>query len=264
MIDSHSHIYLEQFDQDRDETIERARNAGLSHILLPNIDSSTIEAMLEAEKLYPGLCHAMMGLHPTSVKEDYSKELNKVEKWLHQRSFIAIGEIGMDLYWDKTFKKQQQEVLGTQLKWAAEKEIPVVIHTREAFPEIFEVFEKHYDSRLSGVFHSFTGTREDARVILQMPNFYLGINGVVTYKNSHLPQVLSEVGYERLLLETDAPYLPPVPFRGKRNEPAYVAYTRDKIAAIFGLESGLVTEKTSQNAQKLFKLPQNKAEQGSK
>lgn len=255
MIDSHSHIYLEQFDPDRDETIERARNAGLSHILLPNVDSSTIEAMLEAEQQYPGMCHAMMGLHPTSVRENYAEELNLVEQWLHKRPFLAIGEIGMDLYWDTTFKKQQQEVLATQLKWAAEKEMPVVIHTREAFPEIFEVFEKHYDSRLSGVFHSFTGSLEDARHILQMPNFYLGINGVVTYKNAHLPQVLSEIGYDRLLLETDAPYLPPVPFRGKRNEPAYVTYTRDKIAAIFDVDNGLVTEKTTLNARKLFKLP---------
>ncbi len=255
MIDSHSHIYLEQFDQDRDEILEKARIAGLSHILLPNVDSSTIGAMLETEKRYPDMCHAMMGLHPTSVKDNYAEELNMVEQWLDKRPFLAIGEIGMDLYWDTTFKKQQQKVLATQLKWAAEKEIPVVIHTREAFPEIFDVFEKHYDNRLSGVFHSFTGNMEDARHILQMPNFYLGINGVVTYKNSTLPQVLSEVGYERLLLETDAPYLPPVPFRGKRNEPAYVAYTRDKIAEIFGIDSGLVTETTTQNAHQLFKLP---------
>ncbi len=257
MIDSHSHIYLEQFDKDRDATIERARNAGLSRILLPNVDSSTIDAMLDAEKAYPGVCHAMMGLHPTSVKVDFHEQLNVVEQWLNKRTFIAIGEIGMDLYWDTAFKKQQQEVLATQLKWAAEKEMPVVIHTRDAFPEIFEVFEKHYDSRLSGVFHSFTGELENARHILQMPNFYLGINGVVTYKNSTLPQVLGEVGYDRLLLETDAPYLPPVPYRGQRNEPAYVAYTRDKIADIFGVTAGLVTEKTSQNAQKLFKLPKD-------
>jgi TatD DNase family protein len=255
MIDSHSHIYLEQFDPDRDEIIERARIAGLSRILLPNVDSSTIGAMLEAEQQYPGICYAMMGLHPTSVKDNYAEELNLIEQWLDKRPFLAIGEIGMDLYWDTTFKKQQQEVLATQLSWAAEKEMPVVIHTREAFPEIFDVFEKHYDNRLSGVFHSFTGSLEDARHILQMPNFYLGINGVVTYKNSTLPQVLSEVGYERLLLETDAPYLPPVPFRGKRNEPSYVAYTRDKIAEIFGIDPARVTDTTTQNAQKLFKLP---------
>lgn len=255
MIDSHSHIYLEQFDSDRDEVIRRARNAGLSKILMPNIDSESIEAMLQTEAKWPDFCHAMMGLHPTSVKENYLEELAIVEDWLAHRPFIAIGEIGMDLYWDTTFKKQQQEVLAIQLKWAAEKEIPVVIHTREAFPEIFEVFEKHYDSRLSGVFHSFTGTLDHARHILQMPNFYLGINGVVTYKNSQLPQVLSEVGYERLLLETDAPYLPPVPYRGKRNEPSYVVNTRDKLATVFGVEAQLVTEITTQNAQKLFNLP---------
>jgi TatD DNase family protein len=255
MIDTHSHIYLEQFDKDRDETIERARDAGLSQILLPNIDSTSIEAMLSAEMTYPGVCHAMMGLHPTSVNENYTEELKKVERWLHKRPFIAIGEIGMDLYWDKTFKKQQQEVLAIQLRWAAEKNIPVVIHTREAFSEIFEVFEKNYDSRLSGVFHSFSGTHEDARLILQMPHFYLGINGVVTYKNSTLPQVLSEIGYDRLLLETDAPYLPPVPFRGKRNEPSYVAYTRDKVAEIFGIHPEVLTDKTTQNARRLFNLP---------
>lgn len=254
MIDSHAHIYAEQFDEDRAEMIERARNAGLSKILMPNIDSESIGSMLQTEAQWPDICHAMMGLHPTSVKENYREELAVVEDWLGRRAFLAIGEIGMDLYWDQSFQKEQEEALGLQLRWAAELGLPVVLHVREAFPEIFKVFEKHYDPRLTGVFHSFTGSVEDARRILQLPDFYLGINGVVTYKKSHLPEVLAEVGFERLLLETDAPYLPPVPYRGKRNEPAYLVQVRDKLAEIFGREAQDITNSSTANAQKLFRL----------
>jgi len=254
MIDTHSHIYLEQFDDDRDEVIERARNAGLSKILLPNIDSSTINRMLETEKEYPDICHAMMGLHPTSIKKKYTQELQSIEQNLEKRDYIAIGEIGMDLYWDTSCIKQQKEVLTIQLKWASEKQIPVVIHCREAFPEIIEIFEKNYDSRLSGVFHSFTGDNEEAKQILAMPNFYLGINGIVTYKNSNLPQTLSKIGYQKLLIETDAPYLTPVPYRGKRNESSFITYTKNKIAEIFNISDDEIIKTSTENAQKLFKI----------
>ena len=253
MIDTHSHIYLDDFDPDRDLIIERAQRAGISGILLPNIDNGSIEAMLRTEKQYPGICKAMMGLHPTSVKSDYQEQLAVVEQWLTKRSFIGIGEIGLDLYWDKTFVEEQKEVLSIQLRWAMELELPVVIHTRDAFPEVFEVFDKVYDARLRGVFHSFSGTLKDAQKILTMPGFYLGINGVVTFKKSHLPELLAQTGVNRLFLETDAPYLAPVPHRGKRNEPAYMSLTRDKIAEISGLSPQEVDKITSDNAKKLFR-----------
>jgi TatD DNase family protein len=252
MIDTHSHIYLEAFDHDRSETVERAKSAGVSRILLPNIDSESIEAMLACESSYPEVCSAMMGLHPTSVKTDYKAQLAIVEQWLAKRKFTGIGEIGMDLYWDQTFIEEQKEVLAQQLKWACEMDLPVVIHTRNAFPEIFEVFNRVYDARLRGVFHSFSGTYEDAQRILEMPGFYLGINGVVTYKNSNLPSILEQTGIGRVLLETDAPYLTPVPHRGKRNEPSYISFTRDKLAYFFNIDATEVDRITSENAMTLF------------
>lgn len=253
MIDTHSHIYLDDFDPDRDLIIERAQKAGISGILLPNIDAGSIEAMLHTEQQFPGVCKAMMGLHPTSVKTDYKEQLIVMEQWLTRRRFIGIGEIGMDLYWDKTFIEEQKEVLSIQLRWAMELDLPVVIHTRDAFPEIFEVFDKVYDPRLKGVFHSFSGSLKDAQKILAMPGFYLGINGVVTFKKSHLPELLAQTGIDRLLLETDAPYLAPVPHRGKRNEPAFMTHTRDKIAEISGFSPQEVDKITSHNAEKLFR-----------
>lgn len=254
MIDTHSHIYLDAFDQDRDLTIDRAHHSGVSGILLPNIDIGSIEPMLETEARYPDVCRAMMGLHPTSVKANYIEQLSVIENWLSKRPFIGIGEIGMDLYWDKTFLKEQKEALAIQLKWACEMDLPVVIHTRDAFPEIFEVFNRVYDDRLKGVFHSFSGNIEEAKRILEMPGFYLGINGVVTFKNSSLPAVLETTGSLRILLETDAPYLAPAPHRGKRNEPAYIALTRDKLAAIFQVSSSEIERITTENAVRLFKL----------
>ncbi|WP_026473793.1 TatD family hydrolase [Alkaliflexus imshenetskii] len=258
MIDTHSHIYLDAFDADRSEIIKNALDCGIQKVLLPNIDSSSIDAMLATEAEFPNICHAMMGLHPTSVNHSYKDELAIVEKHLEKRPFCGIGEIGMDLYWDKTHLNEQKEALAIQLKWAAEMNLPVVIHTREAFKEIFDVFHKVYDPRLKGVFHSFSGTTDDARHILQMPGFYLGINGTVTYKKSTLPDVLRAVGYEKLLLETDAPYLPPVPFRGKRNEPAYMVNTRNRLAEIFNVTPQVIEEATVENAKQLFNLKQLK------
>lgn len=254
MIDTHSHIYLDAFDQDREQIIDRASRAGVFQIILPNIDADSINALLETESKFPNMCKALMGLHPTSVKSDYKQQLNIIEKQLNKRIFTGIGEIGLDLYWDKTYLKEQKDALAIQFKWACELNLPVVIHTRDAFPEIFDVFDKVYDSRLKGVFHSFSGVINDAKKILELPNFYLGINGVVTFKKSSLPEILSETGIERVLLETDAPYLAPAPHRGKRNEPAYMALTRDKLAEISGLSANEVNHITTQNAQKLFDL----------
>ena len=254
MIDTHSHIYLDAFDEDRDKIVKDATLAGINKILLPNIDSASIAAMLATESKYPKICHAMMGLHPTSVKENYKEELAIIEKHLEIRHFCGIGEIGMDLYWDKTFVNEQKEALAIQLKWAFEKDLPVVIHTREAFVEIFEVFDKVYEPGMKGVFHSFSGNTQDAERIMQMPGFYLGINGTVTYKKSSLPDLLRTIGYERLLLETDAPYLPPVPFRGKRNEPAFMVNTRNKLAEIFNVPNDVIEQVTVKNAKQLFNL----------
>ena len=254
MIDSHSHIYLKDFDNDRETVIAEAISNGIEKILLPNIDSESIKNMLETEALFPEICFSMMGLHPTSVKNSYIRELETIEKELDKRDYIAIGEIGMDLYWDTTFATEQIEVLIKQLTWAKEKNLPVAIHTRNAFPEIFKVFDKVYDNRLKGVFHSFSGTLEDARLILQMPDFYLGINGTVTYKNSKLADILSVIGYEKLMLETDAPYLTPVPFRGKRNEPFYMIHTAKKLAEIYSVSVKTIDELTSINVKNLFKI----------
>ena len=257
MIDSHSHIYLDDFNTDREQVIERALNAGINKILLPNVDSSTVEAMIRTEDMYPEICLSMMGLHPTSVKGDYLKELSIIEQKLSERSFIAIGEIGMDLYWDTTFIKEQKDSLSKQLLWAMEKDLPVSIHTRNAFSEIFDVIGKVYDSRLKGVFHSFSGTVSDAKRILEMPGLYFGVNGTVTYKNSKLSEIFMETGYEKLLMETDAPYLPPVPHRGKRNEPAFMVNTAKKLAEIFSVKIEDIDKITTENTKKLFKLIDN-------
>ena len=254
MIDSHSHIYLDDFDSDREQVVKQALGSGIEKILLPNIDSESIDSMLRTEKMFPEICLSMMGLHPTSVKADYLKELSIIEQKLSERSFIAIGEIGMDLYWDTTFVKEQKDALSKQLLWAMERDLPVSIHTRNAFPEIFDVIDKVYDNRLKGVFHSFSGTLDDAKKILEMPGFYFGVNGTVTYKNSKLPEILLEIGYDKLLLETDAPYLPPVPHRGKRNEPSFMIDTSKKLAKIFSVQLEEIDRITTENTRKLFKL----------
>ncbi|MGQ1946255.1 TatD family hydrolase [Geofilum sp. OHC36d9] len=252
MIDTHSHIYSEEFDTDRPEMIDRALSIGIKKIMLPNIDSQSIDRMLQTEAGWPQLCHAMMGLHPTSVNSHYKDELAVVEEWLSKRSFAAIGEIGMDLYWDKTFLTQQKEVFATQIKWAIEKDLPVVIHMREAFAETMEIIEQHDTTKLRGIFHSFTGTADEGRRILDMPGFCLGINGVVTFKNTTLREALIPLGYDRLVLETDAPYLAPVPFRGKRNEPSYLKNICDTLAKTFDVSPDEIIKSTSRNAQTIF------------
>ncbi len=253
MIDTHTHIYLPEFDHDRDSIVADAQAAGITALYLPNIDAQSIRPMMEVEKAYPGYCHSMIGLHPTSVKGDYCEQLGIMEKWISQRPFAAIGEIGIDLYWDRTWLKEQKEALRVQIEWAKTAGWPVVIHVRDAFDPVFEVLDQVCDDRLKGVFHSFSGSFEEASIALNYPGFFLGINGIVTFKNSGLDKVIARVDPRRLVTETDAPYLAPVPFRGKRNQPAYMVNTLTKLAEIFEQPFDLMAEMTTKNALSLFK-----------
>ena len=254
MIDTHSHLFLEEFAEDLPDVIERARQAGVSHIFMPNIDSTTLQPMLDVCRRYDGYCFPMVGLHPTSVRaESYEKELDVVARELASgRSYVAIGEIGMDLYWDKTYLKEQEEVLRRQFDWALVYDLPVVIHCREAFDYIYKVLADYKATPLTGIFHSFTGTQEEAERLLEFQGFCLGINGVVTFKKSTLPGVLAQIPLERVVLETDSPYLTPVPNRGKRNESAYVRDTLTKVAQVYGKTPEEVSLVTSENALKVF------------
>ena len=254
MIDTHSHIFSEEFRDDLPEVIDRAREVGVTHIFMPNIDDSTVDAMLGVCRQFPGYCFPMLGFHPTSVDGDTSiykvREMKKLLMPGHP--YIAIGEVGMDLYWDKSWLKQQQQILDEQIQWALEWDLPLVIHCREAFPQLFEVLRPYRNSSLKGVFHSFTGTADEAAELLEYEHFLIGINGVVTFKKSTLPEALAGVPLSKLVLETDAPYLAPVPFRGKRNEPSYVKRVALKLAELYEVENGEVERKTAENALKLF------------
>ena len=251
MIDSHAHIYLNQFEEDRQEVIERAATQGVSKILMPNIDHTSVESMLETEENNPEICYSMMGLHPCSVDKNFEKELYQVEDWLGKHPFVAVGEIGTDLYWDKTFFTQQKEAFNIQCEWALKHNLPVVIHCRESINENITLVEPFAKRGLSGVFHCFTGDKEQGKKILDM-GFYLGIGGVVTFKNGGLDKVLPHLGRERLLLETDSPYLAPAPNRGKRNEPSYLSLIMTKIAEVFDVDKEEVERKTSANTRSLF------------
>lgn len=253
LIDTHSHLFLEEFSEDLPQVIERARSAGITHIFMPNIDSTTIDSMLSVCNAYKDYCFPMIGLHPTSVNADYEKELEIVARELKSfNKYIAIGEIGMDLYWDKTFLKEQQIALDKQINWALEYDLPVVIHCRDAFDYIYNVLEPYKNTSLKGIFHSFTGTDDEAARILEFSGFLIGINGVVTFKKSHLPEVLTKIPLEKIVLETDSPYLTPVPNRGKRNESAYVKDTLMKISEIYRMSPETVGSVTSENALKVF------------
>ena len=253
LIDTHSHLFLEEFSEDLPQVIERARSAGVTHIFMPNIDSTTIDSMLSVCNTYNDYCFPMIGLHPTSVNADYEKELEIVARELRSfNKYIAIGEVGMDLYWDKTFLKEQQIVLDKQINWALEYDLPVVIHCRDAFGYIYNVLEPYKITSLKGVFHSFTGTDDEAARILEFSGFLIGINGVVTFKKSRLPEVLTKIPLEKIVLETDSPYLTPVPNRGKRNESAYVKDTLMKVSDIYRMSPEAVGRVTSENALKVF------------
>lgn len=254
IIDTHSHIYSEEFDNDIDEVIKRAKQAGVEKILLPNIDASSIDRLHNISDRYTGYCIPMMGLHPTSVGENWKEELDIIRKKLSKRTYIAIGEIGIDLYWDKTFEEQQRLVFEEQLRWSIEYDLPVAIHSRDAIAECISCIKNVGEQHLRGVFHSFGGTVEELDGILSLRNFMLGINGVVTFKNSTLPTVLKETDLSNIIIETDSPYLAPVPYRGKRNESSYTLNVVTKLAEIYGLPAEEVGQITTENAEKLFAL----------
>lgn len=253
LLDSHTHIYLPEFDADRSAMINRALAQGVEKLLLPAIDSETHEKQLLVESEYPETCISMMGLHPCSAKENVEEELRIVRQYLDQRKFVAIGEIGLDLHWDKTFLDQQYKAFETQIKWALELDLPIVIHSREATERCIEVVRKYQNGKLRGVFHCYSGSVESAKQIIDL-GFYLGIGGVVTYKNAGLPAVIAQLSLDHILLETDAPYLTPVPYRGKRNEPAYLKLIAEKIAEAKFCSLKEVTEKTTANTKNLFRL----------
>jgi TatD DNase family protein len=251
-IDTHTHLYSTQFDEDREETVARAIANGVSNFYLPAIDKSYAEAMFSIEKDFPKNMHLMMGLHPTSVKENYLEELDFVRTWLNKRDFVAIGEIGMDLYWDKTFVKEQQEAFRTQIHWAKEKKRPIVIHCRDAFDEIFEILEEEQGVDLFGIFHCFTGTLTQAKQAISY-NMKLGIGGVATFKNGKIDKFLNEIALKHIVLETDAPYLAPTPYRGKRNESSYLTLIAEKLAHIYQIPLEEIAKITTANALAVFK-----------
>jgi len=249
--DTHTHLYSEQFDEDRGVLMLRAKDAGISRFFIPAIDSSYTERMLDLEEKYPDDVFLMMGLHPTSVQVNYKEELRMVKEWIDKRPFYAIGEIGIDLYWDKTFLAEQQEAFQTQIRWAKEKKLPIVIHCRDAFDEIFEILEKEKGEDLHGIFHCFTGTLEQAKKAISY-NMKLGIGGVVTFKNGKIDKFLNQIDIKHIVLETDAPYLSPTPYRGKRNESSHITYVVEKLVDIYGLTFEEIAKITTQNSKEIF------------
>ena len=253
MIDTHCHIYLDEFQQDREEMILRAENEGVNILLMPAIDKSTYEQMMDLQANFPLKCRAMIGLHPCSVKEDFEEELAFVKKCLQEKEFIAIGEIWLDFYWDKTFSVQQYDTFRRQIELALQYDLPIVIHSRNSINECITVVGEHQNGKLKGVFHCFSGTTDQAKQIIDL-DFYLGIGGVLTYKNSGLDKVMEDVDIKNIVLETDSPYLTPVPFRGKRNEPAYLKYIAQKLSEIKQIPITEVENITTQNTKNLFRL----------
>lgn len=251
--DTHTHLYSEAFENDQDEMMSRALKAGVSRFFVPAIDSTYTAAMYALERKYPEHVFLMMGLHPTHVKEDYKEELTHVKTALAQRKFVAVGEIGIDLYWDKSTLKQQQEAFRTQIQWAKRYKLPIVIHCRDAFDEIFEILEEEKSEDLFGIFHCFTGTLEQAHRAISY-NMKLGIGGVVTFKNGKIDQFLAQIDMSHIVLETDAPYLAPVPYRGKRNESAYILEVLEKLSLIYGKSKAQIARITTANSKDIFKI----------
>ncbi|MDD3876753.1 MAG: TatD family hydrolase [Bacteroidales bacterium] len=252
-VDTHTHLYLEQFDNDRNETVKRAVESGTKIMLLPNIDTASVKPMMEMAHLYQGICFPMIGLHPTSVKKSFHNDLIALELLLKKHTYCAIGEIGIDLYWDITFKNEQKEALRHQIKWAHNYNLPIVIHSRNALDDILNVLNENSLPKVRGVFHCYPGDSKTAEKLVEM-GFMIGIGGVVTYKNSKMPDVIRTVGLNNILLETDAPYLTPIPFRGQRNESAYIPIIAQKISDILQIPLELVANQTTMNARKLFNL----------
>lgn len=257
LVDTHAHIYLPEFDPDREAMLETAEKEGVGKIFMPAIDSSTHDFMLKAERPGHPTCSAMMGLHPCSVKEDYEKELGIARSYLERRKFIAIGETGLDFYWDLMFKAQQYEAFGEQIRWALEFDIPVVIHSRNSIDECIKTVKAHQNGKLKGIFHCFSGDKQQALQIIEL-GLFLGIGGVLTFKNSGLDAVMNDIGLEKIVLETDAPYLAPVPYRGKRNECSYIKLVAEKLATIKGVPVKEITRITTANAETLFGFTSNR------
>ena len=253
MIDTHTHLYSEEFDKDRAEMIARAKAAGVTRCFIPAIDSSYTERMFQLKNEYPDYVFLMNGLHPCNVKENYKEELTHVENLMPTHSFCAIGEIGIDLYWDKTFLKEQQEAFAWQTQLAKKHQLPIVIHCREAFDEVFEVLESEKGDDLFGIFHCFSGTEAQAHMAIGY-GLHLGIGGVVTFKNGNIDKFLRNIDLQHIVLETDSPYLAPVPYRGKRNESAYIVQVADKLSDIYELPVDEIKRITTENATKIFKI----------
>lgn len=253
LIDTHSHIYTEDFSDDIADVVERAYENGVRKIVLPNIDSSSVKRMLDLVEQYPQICYPLMGLHPTSVNEDYEEELQLVEFWLQKEKFYGIGEVGIDLYWDKTFVAEQTDAFRRQVQLAFKYDLPLVIHFRESFDEVMAVLREEMKPGLCGVFHSFSGTAEQAAQVVGL-GFFLGVNGVVTFKNSGMDEVIAQIDPKHLILETDSPYLTPVPFRGRRNESSYLIYVARKVAELHGITVQELAKISTQNAEKLFRI----------
>lgn len=254
LIDTHTHLFLEHFDEDRAEVINESVKDGVQKLFIPNIDSSTTKKVVKMGKEYPGICYPIIGLHPTSVKENYWKELEDLEHWISKETFYGIGETGIDLYWDKTYKKEQEEAFRYQINLAKRTGLPLIIHSRESFDEIFAIVDELNDDKLKGIFHSFTGTSEQAEKILSYKGFKIGIGGIVTFKNSGLADVVAKIGLEHLVLETDSPYLAPTPKRGKRNQSSYLPFIAQKIADVHHVDIETVAKITTANAKKLFQI----------
>jgi TatD DNase family protein len=252
-IDTHTHFYLPEFDEDRDKAVARAVSSGVFKMLMPNIDINSVNIMLKAESRYEGICYSMIGLHPTSVKEDYVSQLEELESYHSKHKFVAVGEIGIDLYWDKTFLAEQIIAFRRQITFAIAKILPVVIHSRDSFPQVFSVLEEFAGQKLRGVLHAFSGNDDDAKKAVGM-GLKLGIGGIVTFKNSGLDKVLENVSPEDIILETDSPYLSPTPHRGKRNESSYICIINKKIADIYGMKEEEMAEITYANSVSLFNL----------
>lgn len=252
LIDTHAHLYLSEFESDSAEMLESAKRQGVERIYLPAIDSTTHESMIRFEKKYP-VCEAMMGVHPCSVKANYQEELAIAKSWWDKRSFVAVGEIGLDFYWDRTFEKEQHIAFRNQIDWALEKKVPIVIHSRQSTLACIEVLKEYKQTGLTGIFHCFSGSLEEAQEIIKL-GFLMGIGGVLTYKNAGVAAVVEKLPLEHIVLETDAPYLTPVPHRGKRNESAYIKIIAEKIASLKGVTLDQLAEITTQNAERLFAL----------
>ena len=251
-IDTHTHLFSEQFDDDIDEVIQRSLNEGITKMYLPNINSDTIDSMMKLSARYPENCFPLMGLHPCDVKEDYQREIDLVKEWHAKHKFYAVGEIGIDLFWDKTFVEQQKDAFRQQIQLAKKIQLPIVIHVRDSFDEVFEIVNDENDDSLFGIFHCFTGDINQANQILRYGGFKLGLGGVLTFKNSGLDKTISQIDMEHLVLETDSPYLAPVPHRGKRNESVYLKLVAQKLAEIKNLPLSEVAKITTENANQVF------------